>query len=70
VANAEGIGAQVFRYFSPILKNASSLYSNKESALQALLSNRKSQSQAVLYSLKCILEAVLDDPKHRILNYL
>lgn len=58
------------RYFSPVLKAASSLYGSKESALQALLSNRRSQSQAVLVSLKSILEAMLEDPKGRILGYL
>ena len=70
VANAENVAAQVCRYFSPILKSASSLYSNKESALQALLSNKRSQTQAVLFSLKSILEAVLQDPQRRILAYL
>ena len=70
VAAAEAITAQVCRYFSPVLKTASSPYSQKESALQALLSNRRSQSQAVLASLKAILEAVLEDPSGRILGYL
>ena len=51
VANADNVGSQVCRYFSPILKSASSLYSNKESALQALLTNKRQQTQAVLISL-------------------
>lgn len=70
VANADTIGAPVCRYFSPVLKAASSTYNSKESALQALLTNRRSQSQAVLFSLKSILEAILEDPKKVILNYL
>lgn len=70
VANADSVQAQVCRYFSPVLKTASSLYGSKESALQALLSNRRSQSQAVLVSLKSILEAILEDTQGRILGYL
>ena len=44
VANIDNVSGQICRYFSPILKTASSPYSNKESALQALLSNKRSQT--------------------------
>lgn len=70
VAFADSISTQICRYFSPILKSASSLYGSKESALQALLTNKRSQSQAVLSSLKAILEAMLVDKKRRVLQYL
>jgi hypothetical protein len=41
VANADTIASQVCRYFSPVLKGASSMYNNKESALQALFTNKR-----------------------------
>jgi len=70
VAFADSVSTAVCRYFSPILKSASSLYGSKESALQALLANRRSQSQGVLSSLKAILEATLADKQKRVLRYL